>query len=71
MIIIGMNNGKRGFMKDDRKVAHLEMIQKMIIKIMDKSFVIKGWTITVEGILLAMVQKNEGDLFLLVLCGPI
>ena len=38
-------------MRDDDRVRHLELIQQVVSRMADHSFVLKGWSVTVAAVL--------------------
>lgn len=48
-------------MNIDAKLKHLEFIQNTITRMANNSFLLKGWSITVVGVILGL-NKNEIDL---------
>lgn len=42
----------------DKKIKHLEMIQNIITRMAQNSFMIKGWTITLVAAMFAFVPKT-------------
>lgn len=56
----------------EKKLKHLEFIQGVISRFSTSSFVVKGWTVTVFGGLIAYSQNvSEGDRLLLFFFVPI
>lgn len=46
-------------MTDERKIAHLEMIQGVINRMGNNSFMIKGWTVTLVSAIFALSIENH------------
>ena len=46
-------------MADERKIAHLEMIQGIINRMGNNSFMIKGWTVTLVSAIFALSIENH------------
>ena len=47
----------------ENKVAHLEMIQRVITRMAGNSFLIKGWSVTLVVALFALAAANTNELF--------
>ena len=48
---------------DDQQIKHLEMIQTVISRLANNSFLIKGWAVTVVGVFLGFaVDSSDGAL---------
>lgn len=53
---------------DESQIKHLEMIQSVINRVANNSFVLKGWTITLTAALFALAAKDANrDLIVLAL----
>ncbi len=46
-------------MADERKIAHLEMVQGVIDRIGNNSFMIKGWAVTLVSAIFALSIENH------------
>jgi len=55
---------------DDRR-AHLGMIQAVIARLASNSFLVKGWSITITGALLALAAREHLSVMALVAMVPI
>lgn len=44
---------------DEKKVKHLEIIQAIIVRMSDKSFQVKNWTITLISAILVLSDKEQ------------
>lgn len=47
----------------ESKIAHLEMVQAVIIRMAGNSFLIKGWSVTLVAALFALAAANANPLF--------
>ena len=56
---------------DEQKVKHLEMIQSIITRMNQNSFMLKGWMITIVSALLAIYADKGNIAYLLVAIFPI
>lgn len=54
----------------EKKIAHLEFIQRTITRFCDKSFLIKGWCVTLVAALTALSSGNK-NYFILIAYLPI
>ena len=55
----------------ESKVAHLQMIQAVITRMANNSFVIKGWSVTLVTALLALTAAANGNvLYVYLACFP-
>lgn len=57
--------------KMDNKKAHLEMIQGVINRMSNNSFLIKGWAVTLVAGIFALSSKDNDKMFFLVAYIPI
>ncbi|MDP8100055.1 hypothetical protein [Pasteurella atlantica] len=48
----------------DTKIAHLNMIQGVINRMANNSFLLKGWSITIVSALFALATQEKGQQFL-------
>lgn len=55
----------------DAKIAHLQMIQAVIQRMANSSFVIRGWTVTLVAGVFAISAKDAERLFFLIAYLPI
>ncbi|ANB09203.1 hypothetical protein SAM40697_5247 [Streptomyces ambofaciens] len=44
---------------DEGRIAHLELIQTIVARMGNNSFLIKGWSLTISGALLAFAVGND------------
>ncbi|QJT00106.1 hypothetical protein G9272_07260 [Streptomyces asoensis] len=56
---------------DDGRIRHLELIQTIVARMGNNSFLIKGWSLTVTGALLAYAVGNDKDSVALVSFLPV
>ncbi|MFD0318171.1 hypothetical protein [Streptomyces flavalbus] len=56
---------------DEVRIRHLEMIQTIVTRMAGNSFLIKGWSLTVTGALLAYAVGNEESAVALVSILPV
>lgn len=55
----------------DNKVKHLEMIQAIINRFANNSFVLRGWSITVVSAITAIIAKDTGNKYFITVLIPI
>lgn len=55
----------------DKKMKHLEMIQSIINQIANHSFMIRGWSLTLVSVLLALTVKEAKPEYVIVAYIPI
>ena len=55
----------------DNKIKHLEMIQTVINRMSNNSFMLKGWTVTLVAGIYALSAKDADKMFFLVAYLPI
>ena len=53
-------------MQNEKKIAHLEMIQGVINRMASNSFALKGWTVTLVAGIFVLSSKNVNEVFFLV-----
>lgn len=46
---------------DDQRVKHLELLQNVITRLGNNSFLIKGWCITLSGVLVVVADESPGS----------
>lgn len=56
---------------NEDKVKHLEMIQGIITRMNQNSFMLKGWMITIVSALLAIYADNRSMIFLFITIFPV
>ncbi|MBU6535841.1 hypothetical protein ACFUIW_02620 [Streptomyces sp. NPDC057245] len=56
---------------DDVRIRHLELIQTLVTRMDNNSFLIKGWSLTVFGAMLAYAVGGEHDSVVLVSFVPV
>lgn len=56
---------------DDVRIRHLELIQTLVTRMDNDSFLIKGWSLTVFGAMLAYAVGGEQDSVVLVSFVPV
>ncbi|MFF6913620.1 hypothetical protein [Streptomyces sp. NPDC012466] len=45
---------------DEQRLKHLEMLQSVIARLGNNSFLIKGWCITLSGVFVAVADRSRG-----------
>ncbi|MFJ4538556.1 hypothetical protein ACIP39_21750 [Streptomyces tibetensis] len=45
---------------DEQRLKHLELLQSVIARLGNNSFLIKGWCITLSGVLVAVADRSPG-----------
>jgi hypothetical protein len=55
---------------DEKKIAHLQMIQAIITRMASNSFLIRGWTVTLVAATFALAAKDADGRYILVAYGP-
>lgn len=50
----------------EQKMKHLEMVQAIITRMSNSSFLIKGWAITLISALMALLDKDDNMKYLLI-----
>jgi hypothetical protein len=45
---------------DEQRLKHLELLQSVIARLGNNSFLIKGWCITLSGVLVAIADRSPG-----------
>lgn len=55
-----------GFVMNDQRIKHLEMIQAIINRMATNSFIIKGWSVTLVSALFALSAKDADGRYVLV-----
>ena len=53
----------------DPKLKHLEFIQKTINRMASNSFLLRGWTVTLAGALLALSFKETNNIYVVISLG--
>src|SRR5947208_1973405 len=53
------------------KIKHLEMIQAVINRMANNSFLLKGWCVTLVAALVALAQKDTRVAFILIAYVPV
>ena len=57
-------------MSEDRKLAHLQMIQGVVNRLSQNSFLLKGWTVVLTSGLFALAANGSEILFVYLACLP-
>jgi hypothetical protein len=55
----------------DKKIKHLEMIQVIITRMANNSFLLKGWGVILTSALFALVAKDANKLFIFLTILPV
>ena len=58
-------------MVQDNPVKHLELIQNVITRMANNSFLLKGWTVTIVAALLALAAQNSNLKFVILAFFPV
>ena len=54
----------------ETKIAHLQMIQAVVMRMAGNSFMVKGWTVTLVTALFALAAADVNRFFVYVACLP-
>ena len=55
----------------DNKIKHLELIQSIVSRMSNNSFMLKGWTVTLVAGIFALAGKDAEKLYLIVAFVPV
>lgn len=55
----------------DKKIKHLEMIQEIISRMANNSFLLKGWTVSIVAGVFALTGKTTNNMYIVVTVVPI
>ncbi len=58
-------------MSQEAKLKHLDLIQAVINRMANSSFLLKGWSVTLSAALFALVAKDADQWFIILPLGPI
>lgn len=58
-------------MENGNKIKHLEMIQGVINRMANNSFMLKGWAVTLVAGILALASKDANKMYFLIAYAPI
>ncbi len=56
---------------DDRKIKHLELIQNIISRMANNSFVLKGWAVTLISAIFVLSDKDSNKGFFILVYFPV
>lgn len=56
---------------EDRKIKHLELIQNIISRMANNSFVLKGWAVTLISAIFVLSDKDSNKCFFILVYFPV
>ncbi|HEY0460529.1 MAG TPA: hypothetical protein VGC97_15440 [Pyrinomonadaceae bacterium] len=58
-------------MADEKKIKHLELIQAVINRLANNSFLVKGWCVTLVAAVLGLLSKDTNKRLIIIVYFPI